>query len=236
MRKNKVENIDEDMLIREILSKRNIVVFFLLDDKVSDIYERNLDSLLNDDDNIFLNAMINYLSETKMLTHDMRQRGYDIVSLLFFNKDFRTKERVELINKIKGLLNLMPIVDDYVFYKNEYDMFYDVTKLDYSEALKFNHETLLSLENQVNDIIYSLSCLSDKEYYDEYEFENGSLYCVNYILNNCKEVFKIEAFRKRSFEMLALVKYHLKEHKKEIEDFKDKYTANKKIIKKAKKI
>lgn len=236
MRRNKKNVVDEGKLIKEILSKRNCIIFFLLDDKVSDMYERNLETFMHDDDNVFLKAMINYLSETKMLTHDMRNRGYDILSLLFFNRDFINKERTELINKIKELLNLMPIVDDYVFMKSEYDKFYDVTKLDYSEALEFNRENLLRMENQVNDFIYCLSCMSDDEYYNKDNLDSDTIYYINYILNNCKETFQISVFRNRTFEILKFIKLFLKTNKNKVADYNENVIASKKIIRKAKKV
>jgi len=237
MRKNKSTNIiDEDKLIKEILIKRNSLIFLLSEDKVSDIYERNIEGLIDDNENYFLKGMIGYLSEAKMLTNNMRNRGYDMLSLLFFNNNYRNKERTALINQIKGLLNLMPIVDDYVFYKLEFDNFYDVTKLDYSEALEFNHETLFKLENNLVEFMYNLSCLPDEEYNNEYQLDDNSLYFINYALNNCRDIFQISAFRLRTFEILATAKYFLKKEKKQIEDFKEKYTINKKIIRKAKKV
>ena len=237
--KNEIKSqIDETSLMRAVLNKRSCLIYLLSDETVEDIYVHSIEKLKADNQDIFLKSMIYYLKDTKVLTNEMRQRGYDIVNRLFFDKEYRNHDRAQLINEIKGLLNTMK-VDDYLFYKNEYDSFYDVSGEDYSEKIAFDHKYVLEKEIKLNEFIYSLCCLQDDEYYDRFDdfvFSDGSIYFINYLLNTNKDLFDISIFKRRSFEMLATVKFVLIDTRKDLDDYKKRYKENKKIINKAKKI
>ena len=221
-------------LMNEILAKRNSMIFLLMDDNVIDIYNKNIEKLKNDQENIFLHAMIEYLSSVDVITNKMRARGYEMVNELFFNKEYRNHDRIELINEIKGFLNNIK-VNDYEFYRNK---FYEYNDADifasYETDLKFEDE-LLKKECQVNNFIYSLSSLSEDDYMN-YEFDEGCIFFINYLVNDCKEAFLINNFKIRCFLILQETKAELKECKREIPEYKAFNRINNKIIKKAKKI
>lgn len=165
--------VDEIGFANLYLAKINAKQFLVNSDASDEEYENQKEEFYNDKDNSFLNGIILFLQKEKILSSEIFNNCREIINRLFFDKNFLTKDRCVLINKIKELLRNQEI-DSTLFYYIELLTFERVSLFDTpdKDILSFRSNWYMK---EYSNFIYSILYDTDDEFYAFLKYDKKNL-------------------------------------------------------------
>ena len=219
--------VNEIGFANRYLSKVNAKQFLVDYDSSDEEYENQKEAFYNDMDNSFLNGIILFLQNEKLLSSEIFNNCREIINKLFFDKNFLTKDRCILINRIKELLR-RPEINSTFFYCIELLSFERVPLFDTSDndilSFRFNwyvkeySNFIYSILYDTDDDFYAFLKYDDKhldEIYSSHDKPNISknalitniehiLALVNHLIADEYHLLKIDIVRERINNILAI--------------------------------